>query len=98
MPCPYPRAGVAKIVRGSDVTWRTDATQSRPYPIQPRQLGWHAVPTLPNNRPTLPQGRAQPRPTTRYPMSARQLGQHVVLSLPRGKGGCPYRLTILSYN
>jgi hypothetical protein len=38
------RAEPAKIGRDSHVDRRTDATQWRPYP---RQLGWYAVPTLP---------------------------------------------------
>ena len=34
-PCPYPRAEPAKLIRDSDGTRRTDATQSRPYPRHP---------------------------------------------------------------
>ena len=49
-PCPTPRAEPAQLNRDSDVTRRTDATQSRPYLEAAEAAGPHVVRSLPGDR------------------------------------------------
>jgi hypothetical protein len=68
----------AKLIRGSDVTGRTDATQSRPYPRQfetgDRGPGcWHAA-------------RVVSELSIRQTLSAIRLRQHAVPALPEAGG------------